>query len=34
MFQPFKFNEKSSIPYMFYFVDEMYSMKFDTAASS
>lgn len=34
MFQLLKFNEKSSIPYMFYFVDEMYSMKFDTAASS
>ena len=34
MFQPFKFNEKLSIPYMFHFVDEMYSMKFDTAASS
>ena len=31
MFQPFKFNEKSSI--LFHFVDEMYSMKFDTAAS-
>lgn len=29
MFQFFKFNEKLSILYMFYFVDEMYFMKFD-----